>query len=102
MIQCGNGLRLALKTLAKLSSRDFDRDIAIQPRIARSIHLAHSARADGRKDFVRTEFVAYRQRHKSDSAQFTRSKNGLVLLGNRYGWGIWSISEVRIDSERPC
>ena len=32
-----------------------DRDIAIQPRIARAIHLAHTARAEQRQDFICAE-----------------------------------------------
>ena len=34
--------------------QDFDRDVALQPRIARAIHLAHAARAERRNDLVRT------------------------------------------------
>ena len=40
----------------------FDRDIAIQLRIARAIHLAHAARTEGGEDFVRTETRAGGQR----------------------------------------
>jgi hypothetical protein len=33
----------------------FDRNVAIQRRVARPIHLPHAAGAEGRKDFIRTE-----------------------------------------------
>ena len=35
--------------------QDFDRDVAIELRIARAIHLAHAAGTNGGEDFVRAE-----------------------------------------------
>ena len=35
--------------------QDLERDVAIQLRVARAIHLAHAARADERNDFVDAE-----------------------------------------------
>ena len=66
MIQRGNRAGLALEALTELLRGDFDRHIAPQPRIVRAIHFAHSARADGGKDFVRAEFCAGRERHIED------------------------------------
>ena len=52
MIQRGERLRFALEAREPVGiacegvGQDLDRDIAIQLRIARAIHLAHAARAD--------------------------------------------------------
>src|SRR5262249_47805605 len=42
----------------------FDRDVALQLRIARAIHLAHAARTDLRGNFIRTEASAGGERHR--------------------------------------
>src|SRR5262249_54163538 len=42
----------------------FDRDVALQLRIARAIHLAHAARTDLRANFIRTEASAGGERHR--------------------------------------
>src|SRR5215471_20529325 len=63
MIQCCDCLSFSLKAVTELRSRDFDRDVAIQAWIVRLPHLSHPTFADGRKDFVRAEFVAYGKRH---------------------------------------
>ena len=44
--------------LAKASGRIFSRDVAIQPRIARAIDLAHTPGPKGGKDFVRAKACA--------------------------------------------
>ena len=38
--------------------QDLDRDVAIQLRVARAIHLAHAAGPEGREDFVGAEASA--------------------------------------------
>ena len=38
--------------------QDFDRDVAIELRIARAIHLAHAPGPEGGKDFVRAKACA--------------------------------------------
>ena len=43
--------------------QDFQRDVAVQLRVPRAIHLAHAAGPDGAEDFVRTESHACGQRH---------------------------------------
>jgi hypothetical protein len=43
--------------------QNFDRDFAPQPRIARAMDLAHSARADGGDDLIRPEASAGTKRH---------------------------------------
>ena len=61
MIQRRNGARFAFEAIGELLRRNFDRDIAIQPRIARSPHFAHPAFADGARRF-RTGRVCRRER----------------------------------------
>ena len=53
MIQRGQHLRFALESREPVGisrerlGQDLDRDVAIQPRVARAIDLAHAARAKG-------------------------------------------------------
>lgn len=67
VVQRRDGLRFALKALPRLwirrqpACQHFDRDDAIEARVASAIHLSHSASADGVEDFVRTEAGALRQ-----------------------------------------
>ena len=75
VVQSGDGLGFTLETLAELRGRNFDRYVAMQSRIARSIHLAHAAGADGRDDFIRAEFRAGSERHLGDQAKFSRSES---------------------------
>ena len=61
MIQRRQELRLALEAREAVRiggeelGQDFQRDVAIEPRVARAIHLAHAARADGDDDLVSAE-----------------------------------------------
>ena len=61
MVKLGQKLRLQrepLQTLAVLDKRrgeHLDRDVAIQPRIARAVDFSHSARADGIEDHERSK-----------------------------------------------
>jgi hypothetical protein len=58
MIERGHGADLALEARSRgritgnLGRQHFQRDAAIQPGVARAIHLAHPARAEGLLDFV--------------------------------------------------
>jgi hypothetical protein len=58
MVQCARGLRFVLKTpesihlLRERCRQNFDRHIAVQLLVARSLNLAHSTFADLRADFV--------------------------------------------------
>ena len=61
MIQRRDGSRFALEAFTELRGGNFDRHVAIQARVVGAIHLAHAARADGRKDFVGAEFVAWQR-----------------------------------------
>ena len=42
-----------------------DRDVALEPRIARAVHLAHPAGAERRQDLVRAEALAGSERHEA-------------------------------------
>ena len=61
VIQRREHLRFALESRepvwvrGKRRRQDLQRDIAIERRIARTIDLAHPARAEGADDFIRTE-----------------------------------------------
>ena len=65
MIQCAGGTRFLEEPAAALGIRghcggqDLQRDIAVDPRIVSEINLAHSAGAQRRDDFVRTEAVSH-------------------------------------------
>jgi len=60
MVERGNGLGLALEALervgrARIGGQHLDGHDAVQPRVARAIHLPHAARAEGAEDLVGTE-----------------------------------------------
>ena len=61
MVQRGQHLRLALETGEAIGieregvRHDLQRDLAIQLRVARAIHLAHAAGAEGGEDFIRAD-----------------------------------------------
>ena len=61
MIERREHLRLALESRDAIGiggeefGQNLDRDVAVQPRIARPIHLAHAACAEGGNDLVRAE-----------------------------------------------
>ena len=48
---------------AKSSRQDLQRDVAIQPRVARAVDLAHAAGAERRQNLVRTDASAAGKRH---------------------------------------
>src|SRR5262249_52810748 len=56
--------RQALGIAAELGWQDFDRHVAPQPRVARSIDLPHAAGTQRRQDFVRSELRARDQAHQ--------------------------------------
>ena len=64
MIQRGKGLRFTLEAREPIGvvcegiGQDLDRDVSVQLRIARAIHLAHPAFADLGGHFVRAESSA--------------------------------------------
>ena len=69
MIERREHLRLALEPRDAIGigrediGKNLDRDVAVQPRIARAIHLAHATGPDGGEDFIWPETNAGRERH---------------------------------------
>ena len=59
MVQRGDGAGLAFHAFGELGLREFDRDHAVQTRVASSPHLAHTTRADRRHEFVGPDAAAY-------------------------------------------
>ena len=59
----GDGARLALETVAETLRGDLDRDLALQPRIASLVHVAHPPRADGCENLVRSKSGPWCERH---------------------------------------
>lgn len=61
MIQRGHGARFLLEAPAavgvcrELGRQRFDGDIAVEPRVAGPINLAHPSSTDGRQDLIRTK-----------------------------------------------
>jgi hypothetical protein len=53
MVEGGDGARFTLEALAKFRGGDFDRDYAVEPRIAGAVDFAHTSSADGTFDDVR-------------------------------------------------
>ena len=97
MVQAGNRFGFAVESLAQLRAagemrgQNFDRDDAIEARIAGAVHLAHSSRTDRGENFVRTEFCAGGKHHLFNfAAQFRTTVMGStsvcftsVLIRNR-------------------
>src|SRR5262245_31793620 len=71
MIQRSEELRLTLEAGETLDVRgegigqDLERDVAIELRVPRAIHLPHSARSQQRTHFIRAESNARSERHAS-------------------------------------
>jgi hypothetical protein len=69
VIQGGEHLRLTLEARQSIGvvgeeiGQDFQRDVAIEPHIARAIHVAHAARANQGRCLVGAESGARRKRH---------------------------------------
>jgi hypothetical protein len=58
MIQLRDCASLTLEPLRELLLRNLDGHDAIQPRVTRLIHFAHTTGANGREDLIRAEFRA--------------------------------------------
>jgi hypothetical protein len=73
MVQSGDGLGFARKSIAELVGRRLDRDIAIEARIPGAVDLAHTALAEQRKDLIWTETVSCGKRHVLVEVESTSS-----------------------------
>ena len=85
MIERGEQLCFTLKSREPIGiarervGQDFDRDLALQPRIFRAIHLAHAARAEKRDDLISAESSAGGEAHFcTASSQLTTTVSGSV------------------------
>src|SRR5277367_1221554 len=83
MVQGSNGPGFPLKARTERGVGEFDGDVAIQPGIASPIHLSHTTRAKERKDFIGTEFVSDRKRHRADKGQCSLSPTARIDPGYR-------------------
>jgi hypothetical protein len=69
IVQRGDGARFLLDAVAgfgvgrERAGEHFDRDVAIEARVSRSVHFAHAARAKRRDDFVGTKTRPRFERH---------------------------------------
>ena len=73
MIQRGDGVHFAGETIAEALVRQLDGYVAPHARIARPVHLSHTARANRRQDLIRAEFVANGKRHMRDAGECIQS-----------------------------
>jgi hypothetical protein len=57
----GDGLRLAFESLLErrisreMRRKNLDRDLAVEPRVARLVDFSHPSRTERRKDLIRAE-----------------------------------------------
>ena len=84
MIERGSGASLALEAFPSSNRRkslrqDFYGYVAMEACVPRAIDFAHPALAEGGKDFVGAELVAFGKRHTQDTVEFIRSGSGLCL-----------------------
>jgi hypothetical protein len=69
MIQCGDGVRLALEPgtsfgiACRNGWKNLQSDLAVQSKVPRPIHLSHAPSANQRQDFVSAEAGAWSQSH---------------------------------------
>ena len=74
---------------ASTAREDLDRDIAVQLRVARPIHLAHAASADHREDFVGADAIAGLEAH-AVAALYRRTLDRVRTVSN------WSFASFRL------
>jgi hypothetical protein len=104
MIQLRDQARFTREAFAEFGFGNFDRDRAVEPRIAGFVDLAHAARANRREYFIRAEFRVRRKWHWN-LVQCTRSKGHWTWLRRPTssaasssaagGWVQWMRSLVR-------
>ena len=76
MIQGRDGAGFALEALGEILLGDFDSDDPVEARVTGPIHFAHTARTDGREEFIGAESCTSSERHLDDKAKFSRSRSG--------------------------
>src|SRR5439155_809261 len=71
----------ALGVGGEVGEQDFERDVAVQARVASAIDFAHAARAEQRDDLVRADFCARWKAHFFTAAsQFTTTVRGISVV----------------------
>jgi hypothetical protein len=108
--QAGDRLRLALEARAARGIRregwrqDFDRDEALEARVARLVHLAHPARAEARDDLVGAETRSGREGFGGREGRCVEEGAGFGLAGDQRlhfaPQGL--VSRARLVQERPA
>src|SRR5258705_13593582 len=68
MIQTGYGFGFSLESLSAPGIRgelrqNLDGDGALQPRVSRTVDLAHTAHPERRRDFIRPKLLTWSQSH---------------------------------------
>src|SRR5580700_3375377 len=87
MIQGGSSLGFNFKALQPIRvsrhqfGQNLNRDLTVQPRIARAIHLTHAARPQGRQNFILTESCTRGQGH--ESANYSPRENDFTETSSR-------------------
>jgi hypothetical protein len=83
--------------------QDLERDIPIQLRVARAIHLTHPARTDGSENLVGTNVSTGCQRHASrlivamkqlaakERSAFCWRRRGAVVVVPRFSWRVYNL-----------
>jgi hypothetical protein len=106
MVQRGEHLGLALEAAQAVRiegeqlGQHLQRDITIQPGIARAIDLAHAADANGHDDFILTEPAPGRQRHLCELAAIISTLPGFVVQAKRKDFEEIGATPQQVDDAR--
>jgi hypothetical protein len=86
MIQGASGARLTFKSngppslTRNILRQDLERNIAPEPRVARTVNLAHAPSADLRKNLIGPQFGAGRKRHSIRTSLAVPVVDGWLLV----------------------
>src|ERR1017187_8779870 len=99
VIERRRGARLALETFPRSLSRkglrqNLNRYVAMEPRVACLIHLAHATLADGGKDLIGAEPLACQERHDLSSLSRRPGKSFVPPVAGREHLGSAPVNHV--------
>src|SRR5258708_5730600 len=86
--------------------QDFERNVALEGRIASAVDLAHSALTEQGEDLVVTEFIGDRQRHEYEQVYRGASEDGdswmtaypdTTFLNSRFGRLLPDVRPLRAE-----
>ena len=77
--------------------QDFQRDVAIELRIARAIHLAHAAGAERGQNFIGTEVRAGSERHAEEVWRFY-----FVMCARSFSFSLQTYSRMSVSACNRC